>query len=48
MTVYIIQVGKNIIGVYRTKEAAKAQRLELIKELGNSIAVKYIEWTTTD
>ena len=48
MTVYIIQVGNKIIGVYRTEEAAMEQRLELIKELGNSVAVKFIEWTTTD
>ena len=48
MTVYIIQMGKEIMGVYRTEEAALAQRLELIKEVGNSIAVKFKEWTTTD
>jgi hypothetical protein len=48
MTVYIIQVGGKIIGVYRTEEKAKEVRLELIKELGNSVAVKFIEWTTTD
>jgi len=48
MTVYIIQVGKKIIGVYRTREAAQAVRDEYIKELGNSIAVKFLEWTTTD
>ncbi len=48
MTVYIIQVGKHIIGVYRTREKAEEVRLEYIKELGNSLAVKFIEWTTTD
>ena len=48
MTVYIIQVGKHIIGVYRTREKAEEVRLEHIKELGNAIAVKFFEWTTTD
>ena len=48
MTVHIILGDEKIIGVFRTEGAAKALRLELIKELGSSIAVRYIEWTTTD
>ena len=48
MTVYIIQVGGNIIGVYRTREKAEEIRDGLIKELGNALSVKFIKWTTTD
>lgn len=48
MTVYIVQVGGNIIGVYRTREKAEEVRDDLIKELGNALAVKFFEWTTTD
>jgi hypothetical protein len=48
MTVYIIQVGGNIIGVYRTRKKAEEVRREYIEELGNALAVKFFEWTTTD
>lgn len=48
LKVYIVMVAGKVVGLFRDKEKAKGLRLSLIKELGNSTAVKWIEWTITD